>query len=199
MHTMSASAGRDGASEDEGQKGVRSGFVSPSRATGGGASAGFAGSASGQGRAPLGVKRGARSKSVPPTRRRDAIWKTAGQYDRATTIVTFDDPIEAQVHRESAGAPMGPQLGFIGTHAVCLGCSSPMTTTGECDNLDCNQRICQQVQTQSRDYGPGSHFRLAHLVGPWSHASSATIATQARPLRLQHGFRQHTQGLSKAL
>ena len=28
------------------------------------------------------------------------------QYDRATTIVTFDDPIEAQVHRESAGAPM---------------------------------------------------------------------------------------------
>ena len=39
--------------------------------------------------------------------RPDAIWKTAGmQYDRATTIVTFDDPIEALVHRESAGAPM---------------------------------------------------------------------------------------------
>ncbi len=39
--------------------------------------------------------------------RPDAIWKTAGmQYDRATTNVTFDDPIEAQVHRESAGAPL---------------------------------------------------------------------------------------------
>jgi hypothetical protein len=53
---MSASAGRDGASEDEGQTGVRSGFVSPSRAIGGGTSAGFAGSVSGQGRAPCGTK-----------------------------------------------------------------------------------------------------------------------------------------------
>ena len=35
------------------------------------------------------------------------IWKTTGMaYDRTTTIVTFGDPLEAQVHRESAGAPM---------------------------------------------------------------------------------------------
>jgi hypothetical protein len=39
--------------------------------------------------------------------RPDQIWRTAGmRYDRATTIVTFSDPIEAQVHRESAGAPI---------------------------------------------------------------------------------------------
>jgi hypothetical protein len=67
---MSASACRDGASEDEGQTGVRSGFVSPSRATGSGASAGFAGLASGQGLISRGVKRmcqgGQRSESVPP-------------------------------------------------------------------------------------------------------------------------------------
>jgi hypothetical protein len=51
--------------------GVRSGFVSPSRATGGGGtSAVFAGSASGHGRAKRGAKRGGpRSESVPPTRR----------------------------------------------------------------------------------------------------------------------------------
>ena len=33
--------------------------------------------------------------------RPDQIWKTAGmQYDRATSMVTFDSPLEAQVHRE---------------------------------------------------------------------------------------------------
>jgi hypothetical protein len=37
----------------------------------------------------------------------DQIWRTAGmQYDRATSIVTFDNPLEAQVHRESAGGPI---------------------------------------------------------------------------------------------
>ena len=39
--------------------------------------------------------------------RPDQIWKTAGmQYDRATSIITFDSPLEAQVHRESAGGPI---------------------------------------------------------------------------------------------
>jgi hypothetical protein len=39
--------------------------------------------------------------------RPDQIWKTAGmQYDRATSIVTFDSPLDAQVHRESAGGPI---------------------------------------------------------------------------------------------
>jgi hypothetical protein len=33
------------------------------------------------------------------------IWKPAGMcYDQATSIVTFSDPLEAQVHRESAGS-----------------------------------------------------------------------------------------------
>ena len=35
--------------------------------------------------------------------RPDAIWKTAGM--QATTIVTFDDPIEAQVHRVTGNQP----------------------------------------------------------------------------------------------
>jgi hypothetical protein len=39
--------------------------------------------------------------------RPDQIWRTAGMvYDQATTIVTFPDPIEAQVHLESAGGPI---------------------------------------------------------------------------------------------
>ena len=39
--------------------------------------------------------------------RPDEIWRSAGmEYDQATTIITFADPIEAQVHRESVGAPM---------------------------------------------------------------------------------------------
>ena len=42
----------------------------------------------------------------------DEIWKTCGmRYERASTIVTFDSPLEAQVHRESAGAPMA--LAFL--------------------------------------------------------------------------------------
>jgi hypothetical protein len=37
----------------------------------------------------------------------DEIWRTQGlQYDQASTIVTFYCPLEAQVHLESAGAPM---------------------------------------------------------------------------------------------
>jgi hypothetical protein len=37
----------------------------------------------------------------------DQIWGTAGMhYEQATTIVTFSDPVEPQVHRESAGAPI---------------------------------------------------------------------------------------------
>ena len=40
------------------------------------------------------------------------IWKTCCmRYERAYTIVTFDSPMEAQVHRESAGAPMA--LAFL--------------------------------------------------------------------------------------
>ena len=102
------------------------------------------------GRVPLAV-------GVSIRTRPNAIWKTAGvQYDHTTTVVTFNNPIEAQVHRESSGTPMGLQLGFSGTHAVCLEYSSPMTTTGECDNLDCSQRTSQQVRTQSRNYGLGS-------------------------------------------
>jgi hypothetical protein len=31
-------------------------------------------------------------------------------YDQATTIVTFPDPIEAQVHRESAGGPIALRI-----------------------------------------------------------------------------------------
>ena len=43
--------------------------------------------------------------------RPDQIWKTAGmRYDQATTIVTFSDPLEAQVHRESAGAPISSRI-----------------------------------------------------------------------------------------
>ena len=37
--------------------------------------------------------------------------ETAGmRYDQATTIVTFSDPLEAQVHRESAGAPISLRI-----------------------------------------------------------------------------------------
>ena len=32
------------------------------------------------------------------------------RYDQATTIVTFSDPLEAQVHRESAGAPISLRI-----------------------------------------------------------------------------------------
>ena len=43
--------------------------------------------------------------------RPDRIWKTAGmRYEQATTIVTFSDPLEAQVHRESAGAPISLRI-----------------------------------------------------------------------------------------
>jgi hypothetical protein len=43
--------------------------------------------------------------------RPDQIWRTAGMiYDQATTIVTFPDPIEAQVHRESAGGPIASRI-----------------------------------------------------------------------------------------
>ena len=39
------------------------------------------------------------------------IWKTAGmRYDGATSIATFGSPLSAQVHRESAGAPLAMQL-----------------------------------------------------------------------------------------
>ncbi len=39
--------------------------------------------------------------------RPDEIWRSKGmRYEQASTIVTFDSPLEAQVHRESAGAPM---------------------------------------------------------------------------------------------
>ena len=39
--------------------------------------------------------------------RPDQIWRTAGMhYEQATSIVTFSGPVEAQVHRESAGAPI---------------------------------------------------------------------------------------------
>jgi len=39
--------------------------------------------------------------------RPDEIWRSQGmRYEQASTIVTFDSPLEAQVHRESAGAPM---------------------------------------------------------------------------------------------
>jgi hypothetical protein len=43
--------------------------------------------------------------------RPDQILRTAGMvYDQATTIVTFPDPIEAQVHRESAGGPIALRI-----------------------------------------------------------------------------------------
>ncbi len=43
--------------------------------------------------------------------RPNQIWRTAGiRYDQATTIVTFSDPVEAQVHRESAGAPISLKI-----------------------------------------------------------------------------------------
>ncbi len=39
------------------------------------------------------------------------ILRTAGMiYDQATTIVTFPDPVEAQVHRESAGGPIALRI-----------------------------------------------------------------------------------------
>jgi hypothetical protein len=43
--------------------------------------------------------------------RPDHILRTAGMiYDQATTIVTFPDPLEAQVHRESAGGPIALRI-----------------------------------------------------------------------------------------
>ena len=43
--------------------------------------------------------------------RPDEIWKTAGmQYPGATSIATFGEELRAQVHRESAGAPLAMQL-----------------------------------------------------------------------------------------
>ena len=43
--------------------------------------------------------------------RPDEIWKTAGmRYDGATFIATFGTSLDAQVHRESAGAPLAMRL-----------------------------------------------------------------------------------------
>ncbi len=41
----------------------------------------------------------------------DEIWKTAGmKYDGVTSIATFGAKLDAQVHRESAGAPLAMRL-----------------------------------------------------------------------------------------
>ena len=43
--------------------------------------------------------------------RPDEIWKTAGmRYEGATSIATFGESLDAQVHRESAGAPLAMRL-----------------------------------------------------------------------------------------
>ena len=43
--------------------------------------------------------------------RPDEVWQTAGmRYDGATSIATFGVPLEAQVHRESAGGPLAMRL-----------------------------------------------------------------------------------------
>ncbi len=77
----------------------------------------------------------------------DQIWRTEGMhYEQATSIVTFSDPVEAQVHRESAGAPISFRI--LSSLMSLLGGTSSSSTIASRSGKDRTLLDCRQTQKQ---------------------------------------------------